>query len=100
VHADGFGFIEVNNQGGFVSRFFLTYNYGGVEITRNSGDFLLGQSRMILTPDGATNFRVNIQSMVFFGVYADIMSYQLPSTGKCFIVYGTSLHPAWNQINC
>ena len=48
--------VSVNNTGGYVARFSVTYKEKGVEITKDSGDFTAGVKKSIEIPGDATPF--------------------------------------------
>ena len=94
------GFVEVTNKGGYTARFEITYSSAGNEITRHSSEFNLFQTRVLITPNGVDKIRLTVQYMVFFGVWKNLFFYQLPSTSKCFDIYGTIFDPQWTPRNC
>lgn len=95
-----FGFIDVSNAGSYIARFTVSYTLDGKQITRSSGDFLVNQSRVLLTPWGARDLKLRIQIMTFFGIYQDILSIDLASSEKCYIISGNVFEPRWNQLAC
>jgi hypothetical protein len=98
--AQSFGFIDVSNAGSFIARFMVSYTLDGKQITRSSGDFLVNQSRVLLTPWGARDLKLRIQMMTFFGIYQDILSIDLVSSEKCYIISGNVFEARWNQLAC
>ena len=83
-----------------MARFFVTYTANGVKVARGSGDILIQQSKVLLTPVGAQNLRVTIQYMTFPGVYVNLMDHKLLSSSKCYILTGSVFKPRFNQLNC
>lgn len=100
VSSQSFGFIDVQNEGAYVARFFVTYSVNGVDVSRSSGDILIQHSKVILTPVGAQNLRVTIQYMTFPGVYVNLMDHKLLSSSKCYILTGSVFAPRFNQVTC
>ena len=90
----------MENQGAYVARFTVSYNINGVTVSRTSGDILIQQSKIILTPVGAQNLRVTIQFMTFPGVFVNLMDHLLLSSSKCYILTGSVFEPRFNQLNC
>lgn len=94
------GFIEVTNKGGYTSRFTLTYNVNNQDIFRTTPSFNMYQTEYLITPNGASNIRLKVQYMVFLGVWKTLFEYTLPSTSRCFDLYGTVFNPSWSPRAC
>lgn len=102
AHYDGTttGSITVRNSGGYVARFSVSYKLNGHEFTKDSGNFTVGVNKSIMIPQGATDIFLKVEEMWGFG-WSTIFtkSYPGPVT-KCFKVYGTTLNPKWEEIDC
>lgn len=71
-----------------------------MEITRRSPIFHLFETRSLVTPNGVDNIRLTVEYMAFIGVWRSVFQYTLPSTSRCFDVYGTVFLPQWTPRNC
>lgn len=100
LYCQNIGFVDVINHGAYMVQMTLIYNLNGQDYIRSTGPFPFAESRSIVTPFGATNLRLNIQYLIFIGLWQDLIVQNLPSTNKCFIVYGTAFNPTWSAIDC
>ena len=57
--------IKVNNKGGYVSRFTVTWNEDGVEEKETSGNFPVLANKEISVPAFASNIKISIEIMTF-----------------------------------
>ena len=92
--------MEVTNKGGYTARFRITYSSRGQDIVRNSPAFNLFQTETLITPYGVNNIRLNAEYLAFIGVWRPLFDFVLPSTSRCFDVYGTVFNPSWSPRNC
>lgn len=92
------GSILVRCEGGFISRFTLSYEFEGLEFSKHSGNISLGVNKSESVPIGATNLFLKVEEMWGFG-WSTIFTQQFAEpVQKCYKVYGTTLNPKWNEI--
>ena len=100
VSSQNIGFIEITNKGGYTAKFEITYSSAGNEITRHSPEFNLFQTQTLITPNGVNEIRLTVDYMVFLGIWKNLINIKLPSTSKCFDIYGTVFDPQWTTRAC
>lgn len=96
------GFVIFYNDGGFEAKFKLTYKYGVQEVTNETGKVLKTSKRKLYIPAFATDITVMGEEntgLVWEG-WREVFNLKFPSApNTCFRLYGTTLHPHWDN-NC
>lgn len=113
--------IRVRNKGGYVARFFVDYHIPNkvsknlvsvlnmpvrlFEQTTSSGNYPIGQTRVLGVPPSAVTARVRVERFIFypfFGWYwKEIFRQEMPPQHKaCFDIWGTTIHPRWSTAQC
>jgi len=95
------GSILVRNEGGYVARFHVTYDYEGGSFTKDSGEFSLGVNKSVEIPEGASNITLKVEEAWFINSWSTIFteSFATP-VKKCYKIWGTTLSPAWEETKC
>lgn len=96
------GHVTFFNEGGFSARFSLAYSYLGETQTFSTGDMALGNKVTYQIPAGATDVHVKGEEhtgLAWEG-WRTVFDLTFPSApNNCFKLFGTTLHPNWNN-NC
>lgn len=67
----------------------------------SKGNLVHGNTRKIEIPEGATNIRLVTEVCVFIGWWSDVFVIEWPEPGHyCFRMWGSTLHPDWEYIQC
>lgn len=95
------GYVDVLNYGGFLVRFWGSYNYNGNTHSYFSKVLVIGTEQRISIPPGATDVNVNIDVAVFPGIWAPLFfeTYDY-SDERCYLTYGVTLIPFCKKIPC
>jgi hypothetical protein len=94
------GLISVKNTGGFVARFYVSYDQQGQRQTQASGEFTAGVTRNVSIPSDAANLSVDIQELPFV-TWSTVKTFNYPApVNKCFNVYGTTLDAHADEVAC
>ncbi|CAF1274895.1 unnamed protein product [Rotaria magnacalcarata] len=114
------GWIRIRNKGGYVARFFVDYHVPNTETTStsdlrlpirlfeqtiSSGNYPIGQTKIIGLPRNALSTRIRVERFIFypfFGWYwKEIFRQEIrPQDRVCYDIWGTTIHPAWSSVNC
>lgn len=94
------GWIAIDNEGGYVAKFDVSYTLNGQRFTENTGDFTLGVTKVIDIPAGATDIVLHAWDAYWFSSWKEIFSkhFDSPVTKK-YKVYGTTLNPKYKEID-
>ena len=113
--------IRIRNKGGYVARFFVDYHVANLpkrsfsygyyypirlfERTISSGNYPIGQTRVISVPPSALTARIRAERFIFypfFGWYwKEIFRQEIsPQDKRCYDIWGTTVQPYWTSINC
>ncbi|HEX2095472.1 MAG TPA: metallophosphoesterase [Longimicrobiaceae bacterium] len=94
------GHVTFYNKGGFVARFKLQYTHNGEDHLVSTGDMNLGNKETYYMPPGATDVWVvgKEQTGLVWEGWRTVFDLRFPSPpNQCFKLYGTTLHPKWNN---
>ncbi|MDR2643229.1 MAG: hypothetical protein LBC74_10585 [Planctomycetaceae bacterium] len=93
------GSILVRNNGGYVSRFSVSFKLDGKDITVGSGEFTCGVNKSVAIPAAATDIYLKVEEAWFINSWSTIFTknYSAPLT-KSFEIGGTTLNPTWKEI--
>lgn len=101
LEADTGGSILVRNDGGYVARFSVSYTLDGQRFTKESGDFTLGVNKEVEIPAGATDVALKVEEAWFIASWSTIFAENFDGpVSKCYKIWGTTLDPAWEEIEC
>lgn len=94
------GQVTVHNQGGYIARSLVQWDYVGGHKGEGSDDLYFGNTYSVGIPLGATNIRVTCEDAT--GLVSDpwkmILDKTYPSPSqKTFTLTGTSLNPGFNE---
>lgn len=94
------GSIKIRNEGAYVARFTLSYKFMDHEFSKHSGDITIWINKSESMPAGATDIHLKVEEFWGFG-WSTIFTkdYEAPVT-ECYRVYGTTLNPKYEKINC
>ncbi|CAF3957177.1 unnamed protein product [Rotaria sp. Silwood2] len=113
--------VRVRNKGGYVARFYIDYHIPNAirktfvsgysmpvklfEQTLSSGNYPIGQTRILGVPRNALTARVRVERFIFypfFGWYwKEIFRQEIrPQDRICYDIWGTTVQPFWTSINC
>ncbi|CAF0773726.1 unnamed protein product [Rotaria sp. Silwood1] len=113
--------VRVRNKGGYVARFYVDYHIPNTprknfvsglympvklfEQTLSSGNYPVGQTRVLGAPRSALTARVRVERFIFypfFGWYwKEIFRQEVHPQGKnCYDIWGTTVQPYWTSVNC
>lgn len=97
--ANNSGFITIVNNGGYVAKFDVSYSLDGKRVTKESGDFTVGTSKVIDIPAGSTDIVLHVYDAWFIKSWREIFSkhFDSPVTKK-YEVYGTTLDPHYREV--
>ncbi|SCW61334.1 Cytolysin, a secreted calcineurin-like phosphatase [Paenibacillus tianmuensis] len=94
------GHVTFFNDGGFEARFELHYTYGGETLVFKTGNMTLGNKKTYYIPPDATDVWIIGQEytgLVWEG-WRTVFDLRFASPpNNCFKLYGTTLHPKWNN---
>lgn len=94
------GWVTFFNEGGFVARFELKYRYQGEEKKFETGHMQLGNKKTYSIPPAATDVRVKgeEQTGLVWEGWRTVFDKKFDGPpNNCFRLYGTTLHPKWNN---
>lgn len=97
--ASNSGWISVENEGGYVAKFDVTYTLNGKRVTKESGNFTAGVTKVIDLPAGASDIVLHVWDAWFICSWTEIFSksFDAPVTKK-YKVTGTTLNPDYKEI--
>lgn len=96
------GHVTFFNEGGFVARCELHYTYNGEQYSFKTGDMHLGNKKTYDIPPDATDVWVigKEQTGLVWEGWRTVFDLKFTAPpNNCFKLYGTTLHPHWNN-NC
>ncbi|KEI04901.1 hypothetical protein [Clostridium botulinum] len=95
------GYVDLINYGGFLARFWGSYNYNGNTYSYSSGILVVGTEQRISIPPGATDVNINIDMAFLPGIWAPIFytTYDY-NDERCYLTYGITLLPFCKKIPC
>ncbi|AEB75151.1 hypothetical protein [Clostridium botulinum] len=95
------GYIDLINYGGFLARFWGSYEYNGLTYQYSSGILTIGTEQRISIPQCSTNINVNIDIAVLPRVWIPVF-YSTYDTNdeRCYVTYGITLMPFCDKIPC
>jgi cytolysin (calcineurin-like family phosphatase) len=96
------GYVTFLNEGGFVAKFHLEYDSDGNHYKFDTGNMDLGNKKTYDIPPYATNVWVWAEEKtgLVWDPWKTVFDLRFSSPpNNCFKLYGTTLHPKWNN-NC
>lgn len=94
------GSFQIDNRGGYVARFSVTYNLKGKKYRKESGDFPFRLSRSLNIPAGATDIVLKVEKAVFIGVWRSIFKKAFPEPiTKRYKVWGVTWKSQYREID-
>ena len=93
------GWISIENEGGYVAKFDVSYMQNGKRITEESGDFTAGVTKVIDIPSDATDIVLHAWDAWFIKSWTEIFSKHFDGpVRKKYKVTGTTLHPDYEEL--
>lgn len=93
--------ILVRNNGGYVARFSVSYDFKSKSFSKDSGDFTAGVNKSIEIPAGATNINLKVEEAWFINSWSTIFTKHFAAPAQhCYEITGTTLNPGWKEISC
>ena len=93
------GWISIENKGGYVAKFDVSYMQKGKRITEESGDFTAGVTKVIDIPSDATDIVLHAWDAWFIKSWTEIFSKHFDGpVRKKYKVTGTTLHPDYEEL--
>lgn len=95
-------YVKVNNKGGFIARFFVTWKTNGEEEKQSSGNFPVLSNKEIEIPAYGTNISIDIEIMTFpkpIETWSTVKSIQLEKPEvREYELSGTTFKPTVSEI--
>lgn len=88
------GDVTVKNYGAYTAQFFVSYTLDGYEQMYDSETLTANQKNVASIPGDAGNVVLNINCLIFIGIWKNIYSRQISSTDHtCIKLTGTVINP-------
>ena len=93
------GWISIENEAGYVSKFDVTYTLSGNRVTKESGKFTAGTTKVVDIPAGATDIVLHAWDEWFICSWTEIFSKHFDApVCKKYKVTGTTLNPHYEEL--
>ncbi len=93
------GWISIENEGGYVAKFDVSFTLNGERVTRDSGNFTLGVTKVIDIPADATDVVLHAWDAWFIKSWKEIFSKHFDGpVCKKYKLLGTTLGPDYKEL--
>lgn len=93
------GWISIENEGWYVAKFDVTYTLNGERVTKESGEFTAGVTKVIDIPAGAVDIVLHAWNAYFIKSWREIFSKSFDEpVAKKYKVTGTSLNTDYKEL--